>query len=305
MSNIEKEKNITDFKHPGRILGLIYPYLLVIGLGIGLYYISKLDFIARQDVPPALPDTTKDEGLKLIEPQTTPAVNIDEISKPTDELLSKGEEIYKSTCLSCHGENGQGKGPAGVALQPPPRDFTGKEGWKNGPSISGIFTTLQEGIPGTPMVSYEQLTPEEKFGLVHYIRKEFVPDPPEPSEENITALDEKYNLSKGKDVAAQIPVSAAMDIIINENNPKIEKINDIEKDISDSNSSEAKLFKKVTQDQKKALASLSGSKDWIEDRSKFVNLLVNNVPENGFNRNVFKLNASQLTQLQSYLAGYF
>lgn len=32
--------------------------------------------------------------------------------------------LYAVNCLTCHGEKGDGKGPAGVALQPPPRDFS-------------------------------------------------------------------------------------------------------------------------------------------------------------------------------------
>jgi|GEM_PF-2013068 len=35
-----------------------------------------------------------------------------------------GREIYQSFCWSCHGLNGDGKGPAGRYLDPPPRDFT-------------------------------------------------------------------------------------------------------------------------------------------------------------------------------------
>ena len=38
--------------------------------------------------------------------------------------LKAGKDLYNGTCWVCHGANGDGKGPAGVNLDPPPRDFT-------------------------------------------------------------------------------------------------------------------------------------------------------------------------------------
>lgn len=37
---------------------------------------------------------------------------------------AKGAEKYKTLCVSCHGEKGDGNGPAGVALTPKPTNFT-------------------------------------------------------------------------------------------------------------------------------------------------------------------------------------
>ena len=35
-----------------------------------------------------------------------------------------GKAVYERKCLLCHGEKGDGKGPAGELLRPAPRDFT-------------------------------------------------------------------------------------------------------------------------------------------------------------------------------------
>jgi mono/diheme cytochrome c family protein len=35
-----------------------------------------------------------------------------------------GKTSYTINCFACHGETGKGDGPVGVALQPPPRDFS-------------------------------------------------------------------------------------------------------------------------------------------------------------------------------------
>lgn len=37
---------------------------------------------------------------------------------------AKGETHYKTLCISCHGEKGDGNGPAGAAMNPKPGDFT-------------------------------------------------------------------------------------------------------------------------------------------------------------------------------------
>jgi cytochrome c553 len=36
----------------------------------------------------------------------------------------KGETTYKTLCVACHGEKGDGEGPAGAALNPRPTNFT-------------------------------------------------------------------------------------------------------------------------------------------------------------------------------------
>jgi len=35
-----------------------------------------------------------------------------------------GKKTYDTLCTTCHGPTGKGDGPAGVALNPPPRDFS-------------------------------------------------------------------------------------------------------------------------------------------------------------------------------------
>lgn len=38
-----------------------------------------------------------------------------------------GEEVFSRQCVSCHGQEGAGDGPAGAALDPAPTDFTRAE----------------------------------------------------------------------------------------------------------------------------------------------------------------------------------
>lgn len=56
---------------------------------------------------------------------------------------AKGKEVFEGmgTCWTCHGKEGKGEGPAGAALNPPPRDFTTGE-FK--------FDANKDGTPGEP-----------------------------------------------------------------------------------------------------------------------------------------------------------
>ena len=152
--------------------------------------------------------------------RTVPPVDIFKLKDPTEELLSDGKELYTANCASCHNETGAGGGPASVGLNPAPRNFTTPDGWKNGRTLSAIYTTLEEGIEGGSMISYNFLTPKERISLAHYIRQEFIKDPPLDTDDDLAALNSIYNLSSGMELPAQIPVAAAMEIISSENSQK-------------------------------------------------------------------------------------
>jgi cytochrome c oxidase subunit 4 len=92
------------------------------------------------------------------------------LSKRTPEAMARGKELFAQTCAVCHGAEGRGDGPGGVALNPKPRNFTVGDGWKNGRKISGIFKTLALGIKGGGMAAYTGLPPEDRFALSHYVQ---------------------------------------------------------------------------------------------------------------------------------------
>ncbi len=296
---------IRDLKqNPGGIFGLLYPYIFIVILILGLIYMSNLGEIARQTIPPNLPDTTSSKQLKIEEPRTVAAVNVMELSEPTDELLSKGKGLYESNCASCHGVDGKGDGPASQGLNPPPRNYTVKQGWVNGQKISQIYETLENGINGTAMRSFDYLSPEDKFALAHYIRKTFVPIPPMDSKSDLQNLDQTYNLSKERKVPGQIPVKAAMDLIIKENSNKVNKVKEAVKEISEDKSDGAVIFKKVTKNPEAAIISLINSSDWKQNKNKFVDLVVDNVNQDGFNDKIFFLSDSQWNVLYNYMSKF-
>lgn len=87
---------------------------------------------------------------------------------PTDELVTHGKELYNIQCVSCHGTQGLGDGPAAAGLNPKPRNFTQEAGWINGRKPSQIFKTLKEGV-GKGMASFATLPAEDRWALSHYV----------------------------------------------------------------------------------------------------------------------------------------
>lgn len=98
--------------------------------------------------------------------------------KSTPELIAKGKTAYTTTCVACHGEKGDGNGPAGAALNPKPRDLTVKNEkvgahYKKGGTAAQLFESISTGLPGTAMAGFAAAIPEEtRWGMVYYIQSE-------------------------------------------------------------------------------------------------------------------------------------
>ena len=87
----------------------------------------------------------------------------------TPELIKKGKAAYTTNCMTCHGEKGDGQGPAGVALKPAPRNFA-KDPFKKGDKTEQIVETITKGLPGTTMVPYGHLPEADRWAIAHYIQ---------------------------------------------------------------------------------------------------------------------------------------
>ncbi|HMU41713.1 MAG TPA: cytochrome c [Ignavibacteriaceae bacterium] len=300
---IEKIKNTFKeiLNNSGKILGISYIYVIIIGILIGLYYVSRINEVAKQKIPGVLPDTTQEMDLVLMEAKNVPSIDLNVISIASPELVEKGKTLFQTSCASCHGETGQGNGPGGVALNPPPRNFTSTDGWKNSPLLSGIYKTLEEGIPGSGMISYNFLTPEDRFALAHYIRETFLKNAPKDTPDELSLLDATYNLSKVQNIPAQIPVKSAMIISSNEAGKKSELVYKFKAEILNSSEPGAELLRNNTSDVSKAITVLMNDISWKNNQNQFVSLVVNEVKQNGFSNKVFSLTSEDWNVLFNYV----
>ena len=303
----EIKQIISDFinkvkENPGTIFGFLYPYVLTIIIIIGLYYVANVGNIAINKTSAFIPDTTVIADLPVVQARTVPPVDIFKIKDPTDELIQKGKELYTTNCASCHNETGAGGGPAAVGMNPAPRNFTNPDGWKNGRTLSAIYTTLEEGIEGSSMISYNFLTPQERFSIAHYIRQEFMTNPPVDTEDDLSALNSLYNLASGMEIPAQIPVSTAIGILASENTVKAEKLNYALNALkTDTTDYSVEIFHSVVNNEKLALSSLLSSDSWKNGDAAFSNFITVNVNLNGFNSRALELSANDRITLFSYL----
>ena len=87
--------------------------------------------------------------------------------------MDNGEAVYAARCQACHGEEGDGLGPAAERLNPPPRDFTlGLYKIKSTgaddivPNDEDLFRMISDGMPGTSMPGWSDMLSEQEISQV-------------------------------------------------------------------------------------------------------------------------------------------
>ena len=143
------------------------------------------------------------------------ALSVPAVAQPdlgTDAERALGEKVYVKWCAQCHGDDGAGKGTAAPFLLPAPRDFTSAKyqirSTPTGalPTDEDMARVISEGIPGTAMPAFPDLTEAEIDGTVAYLKSfsdDFqdpeayaepidVPDAPGFDEENVEAARQVY-----------------------------------------------------------------------------------------------------------------
>jgi len=90
----------------------------------------------------------------------------------TPAVLQKGQAIYKTNCVPCHGVSGKGDGPGAGVLKPPPRDHT-DYAYMSTLTDQNIADVIKMGgaIKGRPLMpSHPQIGGDDMDALVAYIR---------------------------------------------------------------------------------------------------------------------------------------
>jgi mono/diheme cytochrome c family protein len=92
------------------------------------------------------------------------------------DLRERGEILYiRMGCGMCHGDTGEGNGPAREAFRRDPtrkvqiRNFT-RGRFIRGAEMEDLFLTLRVGIEGTPMAAYTNLSDDDTWALAAYVR---------------------------------------------------------------------------------------------------------------------------------------
>jgi mono/diheme cytochrome c family protein len=212
---------------------------------------------------------------------------------PSEELINTGKELYANNCASCHGDEGMGNGPAGGGLNPAPRNFHEEEGWTNGRSFADMYKTLEEGIVENGMNSYNQLTVQERIGIIHYVRS-FV-DFPEIDEEELSTLDLTYSLADGRTTNNQITIENATQLVSKENTEGLDKL------VAQAENSNKELLQNSSSEIERVVYMFNKDMSWKGDVSRFKNLVLSDLVDNGFNSSVVYLSDEEWNQLHSQL----
>ena len=93
-----------------------------------------------------------------------------------ERLISEGSRVYARYCIGCHGENGDGKGPAARLLVVKPRDFTsGVFKFRSTPTGTlptdeDLYRTITRGVYRTSMPDWGLLSERERLAVLQYIK---------------------------------------------------------------------------------------------------------------------------------------
>ena len=154
-------------------------YILTILLVILSIFLVACGTQSESNVSTQTPSLDLD-SVQTILPTSDPA-DIETLAQLADEeTLALGEQVYRTSCASCHGLNGEGQFPD-APMQPditgrigaPPHDDTGHT-WHHPDDL--LYEIIRDGGMGDPDMFYtmpamgELLTDEEVIAVVEYIR---------------------------------------------------------------------------------------------------------------------------------------
>lgn len=173
--------------------------------------LAKLHVLSQEDFEKWLDEKVQERYLPVDWPNA---------SNPESPLVTvrDGPTLFKTYCASCHGENGQGGLVEGA------RNFQdlSPKNWKNGPKLTDIYRTLEFGLEGTQMRSFNNLAPWDRIALAHHVISfNDSPERPKSTEEDWKKLDQECQLSNPPKVSREFPIEEAIDEILKNKQGKL------------------------------------------------------------------------------------
>ena len=123
------------------------------------------------EVPsPSDPQPLEYEKWKTVAPGQHPGYN------QRANLAQRGHAVYRRYCVGCHGEAGDGNGPATVRLLTKPRDFTSGvykfRSTDSGslPTEADLLRTITRGLARSSMPAFPLMSERDKLAVIEYIK---------------------------------------------------------------------------------------------------------------------------------------
>jgi mono/diheme cytochrome c family protein len=305
-SNLKAETDFRDLlRKPEKLFGYSFLYFLGIAVLLGVLYTRNLSGIGGNNLTPLVgaDSTAFVQDVAFATPSVLPPVDVMKAGVTSDSLVTRGRDLFKANCASCHGDAGSGDGPAGLTLNPKPRNFHSLAGWTNGPKVSQIYKTLEEGIIRNGMASYNHLAPVDRLALAHFVRR-FAAVPPADTPGELQALETTYQLSRGKTTPGRIPVRLATGLVIDEHTAGAAMLDTLARRVEgETGDPGAQLLVRSTRDLRKVLTAFLVQRPGPPERAEFIAIVADDPIGLGFKPSVLRCSAAEWTQLHDYLAG--
>lgn len=124
-----------------------------------LYFVVPAGAAERHMMQPVVPADKLAEARALKNPLSN-----------SPEVIAQGKAVYtgKGGCVTCHGIDGDGKGPAAASMNPSPRNFQHHGFWRHR-TEGEVFWAIKYGSPGTAMIAFGSvLSDKEIWALIQY-----------------------------------------------------------------------------------------------------------------------------------------
>ncbi len=159
--------------------------MLVAMSGVGCRQREEITYPARAETAKLTPPQQQLLARKITELAGTPAQPklLSDPEFSTTRLLA-GQAAFQQRCAACHGDAGNGAGPAAAALNPKPRDYrkgifkfistidlenpSGNR--KKKPTRDDLAAVIRRGAIGTSMPAFPLLPEQEVEDLIDYVR---------------------------------------------------------------------------------------------------------------------------------------
>jgi cytochrome c oxidase cbb3-type subunit I/II len=115
----------------------------------------------------------------------------------SEEWINFGKQVYERRCVGCHGETGDGNGPAAAFIQNDrPRNFTlGVFKFRLTPSGSlptdgDLLRTITRGVRGTAMPTWHEIPEKDRLAVIQYIKYVLAADNSDPKKPYLYFVEE-------------------------------------------------------------------------------------------------------------------
>jgi mono/diheme cytochrome c family protein len=295
---IEKYVDAAELKRLLSTLGIILGCLIIGGLFASIV-VPGLRNANKPETAATVPVSGETGWLDPTDfpPQkgkVTPPVDPKPLIGGTPELTSRGKMLFEANCMQCHGSLGHGDGLAAVTMNPRPRNLASVDGWTNGYALPGIYKTLDEGIKGSSMASFDYLSKKDRMGLAHYVQS-LGSFPKRETPEALAALS-KALAAAGETIPNKIPVKMAMKKL--EREFVFAPILALE---PSDQSPGARILRRIVVDRTRVAQVLSQSQLWRASVRDLAASILLDTPGNGFSTRAATLNFSEWQVLYSEL----